>query len=92
MTLIQQRSIVMVVELKETRKEACSLANIELLKCKIHESGMTMTAIAEKSGVLRETIYNRMNGKGDFTASEIVRLSKTLRLTKPERDKIFLSH
>ncbi len=67
------------------------MADIEFLRKKISESGMTVVAIAEKSGILRETLYNRMNGKGDFTASEIMGLTATLHLTKPERDKIFLS-
>ena len=52
---------------------------------------MTITAIARKSGILRETLYNRMSGKGDFTASEIVSLTNVLKLTKAERDKIFLN-
>lgn len=66
------------------------MPNIDLLKEKIDDSGMTMVAIAEKSGILRETLYNRFNGVGEFTASEIVGLSRTLNLTKLERDKIFL--
>lgn len=67
------------------------MTDIELLKEKMDESGMTIKAIAEKSGILRETLYNRLNGRGEFTASEIVNLSNVLHLTKPERDKIFLS-
>lgn len=66
------------------------MTDIELLLSKINDSGMTMVAIAEKSGIDRATIYNRLKGKGEFTASEIVRLSSVLRLSKPERDKIFL--
>ena len=65
------------------------MPNIELLKKKIEESGMTMVSIAEKSGILRETLYNRLNGKGEFLASEIVGLTNALNLKKPERDKIF---
>lgn len=67
------------------------MTDIELLLSKIKESGMTMVAISEKSGIDRATIYNRMKGKGEFTASEIVSLSNVLRLSKSERDKIFLS-
>ena len=67
------------------------MSDIKLLKSKIDDSGMTIVAIAEKSGIERATLYNRLNGKGEFTASEIVGLSTTLRLSKPERDKIFLS-
>lgn len=66
------------------------MPDIKLLKEKMDESGMTVVAIASKSNILRETLYNRLIGKGEFTASEIVGLSKTLRLTKSERDQIFL--
>lgn len=65
------------------------MADIELLKNKIESSGMTMSSVAKKSGIVRETLYNRLNGIGEFTASEIVGLSKTLRLSVEERDQIF---
>ena len=68
-----------------------SITDTELLNAKIKDSGMTIVAIAEKTGIDRATLYNRFKGKGEFTASEIVSLSKVLRLTKPERDKIFLT-
>ena len=80
----------MVVELNAT----CGgdvVTDLELLKEKIKDSGMTITAIAQKSGILRETLYNRMSGKGEFTASEIVSLTRALKLSRPERDKIFLN-
>lgn len=66
------------------------MPNIMMLKEKIKNSGMTMTAIASKSGMLRETLYNRLNGDGEFKASEISALTKTLHLSKEERDQIFL--
>jgi DNA-binding phage protein len=50
---------------------------------------MKMTSIAEKSGIVRETLYNRLSGIGDFTATEIVGLTDTLRLSKAEREQIF---
>lgn len=69
------------------------MANVELLREKISESGMTVSAIADKSGILRETLYNRMKS-GNFYASEIVSLivslTKVLRLSRKERDDIFL--
>ena len=66
------------------------MPNIELLKGKITSSGMTMTALAKKANMVRETLYNRLNGTGEFTASEIVGLSDALKLTKAEREEIFL--
>lgn len=67
------------------------MSNIRLLMEKIDESGMTMVAIAEKSGILRGTLYNRLNNKGEFTASEIVGITKALNLSKSDRDKIFFA-
>lgn len=67
------------------------MTDIDLLKEKIKDSGLKIIFIAEKTGILRETLYNRLNGKGEFTASEIVALSDVLRLSKADRDKIFLS-
>ena len=67
------------------------MPNIALLKEKISESGIKMTVLSEKTGITRETLYNRFNENGEFKASEIVALTKVLNLTKEERDKIFLS-
>ena len=66
------------------------MANMEMLKNVIDDSGMTMVSISKKSGIKRETLYNRLSGIGDFTASEIVGLTKALKITKTERDQIFL--
>ena len=66
------------------------MPDIKMLKDKITDSGMTVKAVAEKSGILRETLYNRLKGVGEFTASEIVSLSYVLNLSQTERDDIFL--
>jgi plasmid maintenance system antidote protein VapI len=67
------------------------LTDVRLLREKFRESGMSVTAIAEKSGILRETLYNRINGDADFKASEIDALTRVLDLTKEERDAIFFA-
>lgn len=66
------------------------MTDMEKLKEVIDKSGMTMKAIAEKSGIIRETLYNRLAGKGEFTASEIVGLTNALHLDNDQRDAIFL--
>ena len=63
--------------------------NVERVKEAINDSGMTMKAIAEKSGIDRFKLYNRLKGIGEFTVPEVVGLQKALRLTDEERDKIF---
>lgn len=66
------------------------MVDIGRLKAIIKDSGMSMTAVALKSGIVRETLYNRLNGTGEFTASEICGLTRALNLSRSERDEIFL--
>ena len=66
------------------------MVNIELLKDKIEDRGISIVKLSEKSGIDRATLYNRFNGKGEFTASEIVGITDALRLSNNERDSIFL--
>ena len=66
------------------------MVNIDLLKRTIEDRGMAIVKLAEKTGIDRATLYNRFNGKGEFTASEIVSITGALRLTDNERDSIFL--
>lgn len=67
------------------------MVNLEELKKEIADSGMTMVAIAKKSGISRVTLYNRLDGVGEFTASEIVGISSALHLSKPRREEIFFT-
>lgn len=65
------------------------MPDLDLLMQKIDSSGMTMVAIAGKTGILRETLYNKLRGASEFKASEITNLSKVLGLSTHERDAIF---
>ena len=67
------------------------MSDINKLKEVIKESGMTITAISKKTGINRVTIYNRMAGIGEFTASEIVSLAAVLHMEDDVRDEIFLN-
>ena len=67
------------------------MPKIEMLKTKMEKSGLKITSIAEKAGISRETLYNRLNGCGEFKASEITSLTIVLNLSKEERDEIFLT-
>lgn len=67
------------------------MTDIEKLKKCIENSGMTVVAIAEKSGISRETLYNRMK-TGDFKLSEICALTRVLRMDKEKRDLIFFAN
>lgn len=67
------------------------MADIDKLKEVIKDSGMTITSIAKKTGILRATLYNRLNSDGDFKASEIDSLSRVLHLSTKKRDEIFFN-
>ena len=62
----------------------------DLLKSIIKDKGMTMTSVAKKLNLSRETLYNRINN-GDFKASEIVEITRILSLSRKERDNIFFN-
>lgn len=66
------------------------MVNIPLLKATIDDRGITIVKLSEKSGIDRATLYNRFNGKGEFTASEIMGITDALHLSNSERDSIFL--
>lgn len=67
------------------------MTDVNELRRYIEESGMTVKAVAEKSGILRETLYNRMK-TGDFKLSEICALVRILKLNDEDRDKIFFAN
>ena len=65
------------------------MPDIDMLKEIIDNSGMTKVSIAKKSGISRETLYNRLDGKGDFTVSEVHGLCEALKIDKKLRERIF---
>lgn len=62
---------------------------IEKVKNAIKESGISIVNLSRMSGINRATLYKRLNGVGEFTVSEIVGLTKAMRLTDEERNEIF---
>lgn len=67
------------------------MTDVEKLREKISDSGLTITAISRKTGILRETLYNKVSGVSEFKASEIAAISKVLQLSQEERDAIFFA-
>lgn len=66
------------------------MTDLKLLEQTIKDSGITITALAKKVRIKRATLYNKMNGKSEFTGSEIVKLTDVLHLSDDLRDQIFL--
>lgn len=66
------------------------MTNTEELKSKIEASGLKRGFIASKCGMSRFTFSNKVNGKSDFTASEIRTLRTLFDLSLEEVEQIFL--
>lgn len=67
------------------------MTDFKLLHEIIDDSGMTMAAISEKAGMNRATLYNRLDGIGEFSAREIMGLCNALRISKDDRERIFFA-
>lgn len=68
------------------------MTNVQMLKYEIHKSGLKMGHIAEKLGIRLGTFSRKVNGKAEFTGTEIQRLSGILGFTNDQRDHIFFSN
>lgn len=67
------------------------MVDFNTLKNIIDDSGMTMVAISNKSGIVRQSLYQKLAGKTEFTISEVERLSDVLCLTVGQRNAIFFA-
>ena len=63
--------------------------NLELLKKKIEDSGLKQIHISEQLGIDRGSLYNKLNGKSEFTMTEIVNLCRVLNIDDKEKIQIF---
>lgn len=66
--------------------------NSEMLRKTIKDSGITITAIAKKMNISRQSLYHKIDKKSDFSVSEINNLSAILHLDVNERDCIFFGN
>lgn len=55
----------------------------------IYESGLKLEAVASKMGINRVSLWNKIQGRTEFKASEITSLAKILNLSAEQRDDIF---
>lgn len=66
------------------------MVNTDALRASMRASGLKNGHIAENLDISVMSLHRKVNGVTEFKASEIVKLSDMLQLTKAERDKIFL--
>lgn len=68
------------------------MVNINLLKGKIAERGMTIPEFANRAGFEKSTLYRRFSNNGtDFSISEADRIVKVLTLSETEANILFFN-
>jgi DNA-binding Xre family transcriptional regulator len=74
------------------RRGAAVMVNINKLKGKIVERGLTIGSLAEKMGIDRSTLYRKINNDGVmFTIKEANLICSILELDAQEATAIFFS-
>lgn len=68
------------------------MTNTELLKKSIERSGMKISAILECMNIKSySTLREKIEGKREFTASEIFKLCEVLHLDRDQMEEIFFA-
>ena len=67
------------------------MTNCKKLQEAINESGYTIKFIAKKLGITRQGFHNKRVGNREFTIDEMLILCDLLKISKSEREEIFLS-
>lgn len=67
------------------------VVNTEKLRQCVDRSGVTYKHIAAILGITPQALRLKIKNQSEFTASEIVGLTDTLRLSRAEREEIFFA-
>ena len=68
------------------------MVNINKLRGKITENGLSVKDLADNLEMDRSTLYRKMNSEGDtMTISDAMKISKVLNLTLEDVNSIFFS-
>ena len=63
---------------------------LALREC-INESGMTVIAFCNKSGMTKQTFYNKLKNPDKFTVGEVDGMASALRMNALQKRRIFLA-
>lgn len=68
------------------------MTNTAMLKSLINESGYKREHVAKRLGISRFALYQKVNGRSDFTATEIQNLCEVLGIQKlSDKERIFFA-
>lgn len=65
------------------------MVNVNKLKGKMVEHGMSVAQVSEMSGIPLHTLYRRLNAPAEFTVGEATALIELLRLEQDDVTSIF---
>lgn len=68
------------------------MTNMNLLKSKIIENGLSVEKIVESIGINKSTFYRKLANKGEnFTVEEVYKIASSLNLSAMEVNAIFFN-
>lgn len=68
------------------------MTNMNLLKSKIVENGLSVEKIVESIGINKSTFYRKLANEGEnFTVEEVYKIASTLNLSAREVNSIFFN-
>lgn len=74
------------------RRGGANMTNMNLLKSKIVENGLSIEKIVESIGINKSTFYRKLANKGEnFTVEEVYKIASTLNLSAREVNSIFFN-
>lgn len=62
--------------------------NIQKLKAKMVELNYSVVDLAEEIGIGSATLYAKLNGRSEFTYSELMNIKKALKMDRAEFEAI----
>ena len=65
--------------------------NNDLLRQVIQDRGIKITSLAEKVGISRQSLSQKLNGEREFAQGEILAIKNNLRLSDEEFMQIFFN-
>lgn len=70
------------------------MTNTEAFEIALIKSKVSKSELAKKLGISLQALYNKINvdDEAEFKASEIVNITKILKLSKSERELIFFAN
>lgn len=76
---------------KQEKGGVCAVFKKKLFKAKIIENGYTIAEVAGFMGINPVTLYRKMDGKTEFTRSEIQLIGQYLALSAEDVNRIFFA-